>query len=77
MVTKTVSFHGDSAQFQRARAALQSLSGMVAAEVIPGGAAIRVWQGDELQDSALTDILESTGIHGGVISAASSYDVTQ
>ena len=67
MKRRTVFFQAGPRQAMRGREALLSLSGVVAAEPVPGGGALRVWQGDELEERALLDALRRAGISGAVV----------
>ena len=67
MLQRVISLDCGARQLAQAREALGSLSGVVAAELIMGRRAIRVWQGDELPESALTGALEKCGLHGAQI----------
>ena len=67
MLQRVISIDCGARQLARARDALDSLSGVVAAELVMGRRAIRVWQGDELPESALLDALSGAGVHGAQI----------
>ena len=67
MLQRVISIDCGARQLARARDALDSLSGVVAAELVMGRKAIRVWQGDELPERALMDALTGVGVHGAQI----------
>ncbi|MBQ2955981.1 MAG: hypothetical protein IJE08_05920 [Clostridia bacterium] len=67
MLKRIVSLDCGARQLAEARDALGALSGVVAAELVMGRKAIRVWQGEELPESALTDALRGVGVHGAQI----------
>ena len=67
MLQRVISLDCGARQLARARDALDSLSGVVAAELIMGRKAIRVWQGEELPESALIDALHACGVNGAEI----------
>ena len=67
MLKRVISLDCGARQLAQARDALDALSGVVAAELVMGRKAIRVWQGEELPESALLGALESVGLHGAQI----------
>lgn len=67
MLKRIVSLDCGARQLAEAREALGALSGVVAAELVMGRKAIRVWQGEELPESALTDALRGVGVYGAQI----------
>lgn len=67
MLQRVISIDCGARQLARARDALDSLSGVVAAELVMGRRAIRVWQGEELPESALMEALHGAGVHGAQI----------
>lgn len=67
MLQRVISIDCGARQLAQARDALDSLSGVVAAELVMGRRAIRVWQGEELSESALMDALHGAGVHGAQI----------
>lgn len=67
MLQRVISIDCGARQLAKARDALDSLSGVVAAELVMGRRAIRVWQGEELSESALMDALHGAGVHGAQI----------
>ena len=67
MLKRIVSLDCGARQLAEARDALGALSGVVAAELVMGRKAIRVWQGEELPESALTDALRGVGVYGAQI----------
>ena len=67
MLKRVVSLDCGARQLAQAREALGSLSGVVAAELVMGRKAIRVWQGEELPESALMDALRGVGLNGAEI----------
>ena len=67
MLKRVISLDCGARQLAQARDALGSLSGVVAAELVMGRKAIRVWQGEELPESALIDALNGCGLHGARI----------
>ena len=67
MLKRIISLDCGARQLAEAREALGSLSGVVAAELVMGRKAIRVWQGEELPESALTDALRGVGVYGAQI----------
>lgn len=62
MIQRVISLDCGARQLAQAREALGSISGVVAAELVLGRQAIRVWQGDELPESALFEALGSCGL---------------
>lgn len=54
-------------QLMHAQEELSSLSGVIAAEVLPGRSALRVWQGEELPAAALSDALTRCGLAPGQV----------
>ena len=62
MLQRVISLDCGARQLAQARDALDGLSGVVAAELVMGRKAIRVWQGDELPESALMDALSGCGL---------------
>ena len=67
MLQRVISLDCGARQLAKARDALGSLSGVVAAELVMGRRAIRVWQGEELPESALMDALHGCGVTGAQI----------
>ncbi len=67
MLQRVISMDCGARQLAQAREALGSLSGVVAAELVMGRKAIRVWQGEELSESALLEALHGCGVHGAQI----------
>ena len=67
MLQRVISLDCGARQLAQARDSLGSLSGVVAAELVMGRQAIRVWQGDELPESALMDALRGVGLTGAEI----------
>lgn len=67
MLQRIVSIDCGARQLAQAREALGSVRGVVAAELVMGRKAIRVWQGDELPESALTEALSGCGLSGARI----------
>ena len=67
MLKRVVSLDCGARQLAQAREALGSVRGVVAAELIMGRRAIRVWQGEELPESALMDALQGCGVQGAQI----------
>lgn len=67
MLQRVISLDCGARQLAQARDALDGLSGVVAAELIMGRKAIRVWQGEELPESALIDALRICGLTGAQI----------
>jgi len=64
VLKRVISLDCGARQLAQARDALGSVSGVVAAELVMGRKAIRVWQGEELSESALLGALEGVGIRG-------------
>lgn len=62
MLHRTISMECGVRQLAQAREAVGSLQGVVAAEMIVGRNAIRVWQGEELSESALRAAVKSCGV---------------
>lgn len=62
MLHRTISMECGVRQLAQAREAVGSLQGVVAAELIVGRNAIRVWQGEELSESALRAAVKSCGV---------------
>jgi hypothetical protein len=67
MLQRVISVDCGARQLAQAREALGSVRGVVAAELIMGRKAIRVWQGEELPESALMDALRGCGVQGAQI----------
>ena len=67
MLQRVISMDCGARQLAQAREALGSVRGVVAAELIMGRRAIRVWQGEELPESALMDALRGCGVQGAQI----------
>ena len=67
MLQRVISMDCGARQLAQAREALGSVRGVVAAELIMGRRAIRVWQGEELPESALMDALQGCGVQGAQI----------
>ncbi len=62
MLHKVISLDCGVRQLAQAREAVGSLQGVVAAELMTGRNAIRVWQGEELSESALRAAVKSCGV---------------
>jgi len=62
MLQRVISIDCGARQLAQAREALGSLSGVVAAELIMGRKAVRVWQGDDLPESARREALRGCGL---------------
>lgn len=62
MLQRVISLDCGARQLAQAREALGSVRGVVAAELIMGRSAIRVWQGEELGEQALIDALTRCGL---------------
>lgn len=62
MLQRVVSLDCGARQLAQAREALGAVSGVVAAELVMGRSAVRVWQGDELSEQALVDALSGCGL---------------
>lgn len=67
MLRRVITLDCGARQLAEARDALGSLSGVVAAELVMGRKAIRVWQGEELPESALMDALRECGLNSAQI----------
>lgn len=67
MLRRVITLDCGARQLAQARDALGSLSGVVAAELVMGRKAIRVWQGEELPESALMNALRECGLDGAQI----------
>lgn len=67
MLQRVISIDCGARQLAQARDALGALSGVVAAELVMGRKAIRVWQGDELPESELLGALQRCGVGGAQI----------
>lgn len=67
MLRRVITLDCGARQLAQARDALGSLSGVVAAELVMGRKAIRVWQGEELPESALVNALRECGLDGAQI----------
>ncbi len=67
MLQRVISIDCGARQLAQARDALGSLSGVVAAELVMGRKAIRVWQGEDLPESALINALHGCGVSGAQI----------
>ena len=62
MIQREISMECGARELMKARDAVDALSGVVAAEVITGRSAIRVWQGDELSEQSLGAAVRSSGV---------------
>lgn len=62
--TRIVTISGGSAEAAKARDALGMLSGVVAAEFVPGRNAVKVFCGDEMTQDMLSGYLRDRGIGG-------------
>lgn len=67
MLQRVISLDCGARQLAQAREALSGLNGVVAAELVMGRSAIRVWQGEELPENALIDALNDCGLHNARI----------
>lgn len=67
MLRRVITLDCGARQLAQARDALGSLSGVVAAELVMGRKAIRVWQGEELPESALMNALRDCGLNNAQI----------
>ena len=67
MLQRVISLDCGARQLAQAREALGSIRGVVAAELVMGRKAIRVWQGEELPESALMNALQGCGLHDAQI----------
>ena len=64
MIQREISLDCGARQLMKARDAVNALSGVIGAEVVPGRSAIRVWQGEELTDEALGAAVRASGAKG-------------
>jgi len=62
MKSSVLQIRGNSAQTARAQAVLSRMSGVVAAEFVPGRNAVRVYCGDELTREMLLEPLRMQGL---------------
>ena len=62
MIQREISLECGARQLMKARDAVNALSGVVAAEVITGRSAIRVWQGEELSEQSLSAAVRGSGV---------------
>ncbi len=62
MLHRTISMECGVRQLAQAREAVGALQGVVAAEMVVGRNAIRVWQGEELSENALAAAVRSCGV---------------
>lgn len=67
MLQRIISLDCGARQLAQAREALGGIRGVVAAELVMGRKAIRVWQGEELPEDALIDALKTCGLTGAQI----------
>ena len=67
MLKRVISLDCGARQLAQARDALDGLSGVVAAELVMGRKAIRVWQGEDLPENALINALHGCGVSGAQI----------
>ena len=58
MRRREISLEGGLKPMMRAREAISALPGVVAAEPLTGRCALRVWQGEEVNQAALDEIVE-------------------
>lgn len=62
MIQREISLECGARQLMKARDAVNALSGVVAAEVVTGRSAIRVWQGEELSEQSLSAAVRGSGV---------------
>ena len=62
MIQREISLECGARQLMKARDAVNALSGVVAAEVVTGRSAIRVWQGDELSEQSVSAAVRGRGV---------------
>lgn len=62
MIQREISLECGARQLMKARDAVNALSGVVAAEVVTGRSAIRVWQGEELSEKSLSAAVRGSGV---------------
>ncbi len=67
MLKRIIYLDGGARQLAQAREALGATPGVIAAELVMGRPAIRVWQGEEVSESALLKALDGCGLHGARI----------
>ncbi len=67
MLQRVIHLEGGARQLARAREALGSTPGVVAAEFVMGRPAIRVWQGEEVSEQTLLSALHGCGLTGAHI----------
>ena len=58
MKRQVIALHCGMGDMMRAREAISALPGVVAAEPLTGRCALRVWQGEEVNQAALDEIVE-------------------
>ena len=62
MIQREISLDCGARQLMKARDAVNTLSGVIGAEVVIGRSAIRVWQGEELTDESLGAAVRGSGV---------------
>jgi len=67
MRQRVISLECGLRQLAQARDALDALPGVIAAELVPGRRAIRVFQGDEPGEGVLLQALGTCGLHNAQI----------
>ncbi len=67
MRRREISLEGGLKPMMRAREAISALPGVVAAEPMPGRAALRIWQSDDVSDEALLSAAGKSGARARII----------
>ena len=67
MRQREISLEGGLKPMMRAREAISALPGVVAAEPMPGRAALRVWQSDDVSDETLISAAGKSGARARII----------
>lgn len=67
MRRREISLEGGLKPMMRAREAISALPGVVAAEPMPGRAALRIWQSDDVSDEALLLAAGKSGARARII----------
>ena len=67
MRRREISLEGGLNPMMHAREAISAIHGVVAAEPVPGKAALRVWRSDDVSDEALLSAAGKSGARARII----------
>lgn len=67
MRRREISLEGGLKPMMHAREAISAIHGVVAAEPVPGKAALRVWRSDDVSDEALLSAAGKSGARARII----------